>query len=170
MTLHSTWIGIVRSYAGGLIFLGFAVGLLATNGLNLITGGFLVLALVFVAVVLFDIPFATEFRRDGVTRRTALRHHVIPWERVKRIRRLRVGVVRTRRDGRGGGFVADVEGRNYVLVDTMECTVEFDDLRRLLGEQGDALGLSLDLRPPDECNPTWLYRRSKWKPDSARSG
>lgn len=169
VTLHSTWTGILMSYAGALILLVFATVLLAANGASLVTVGLMATAVVFAGVVLFDLPFAAEFRRDGVVRRMALRHQLIEWERVARLRRLRVGVLRTRRDKRGGGLVADLKGRKYVLVDTMESTVEFDDLARMLGEHGEALGLNREMRPPDGRSPTWMYRTNRWKPESARS-
>lgn len=156
------------SYAGGLLLLLFAIGLVVTSGLALGTGLLLTAGVVFATVVLFDLPIAAEFRRDGVVRRALLRKHFMPWERVNRLRRLRVGVLRTRRDKRGGGLVAKVKGRQYVLVDTMESAVEFDDLRRLLGERGVGLGLTDDLRPPDGRSPTWMYRSDRWKPESAK--
>ncbi len=157
------------SYSGALVFLLFSIGLMWDIGANLVTAGLLVTSLIFAGVALFDLPFASEFRSDGVVRRTALRHQFIEWDRLKRLRRLRVGVLRTRRDGRGGGLIADIKGRNYVLVDTMESAIEFDDLRRVLGEWADALGLSVETRPPDGRSPTWLYRKDRWKPESARS-
>ena len=170
VTLHSTWTGIVMSYLGAALFVALSVGLLWVNGPSLVTIGLLVTALVFSAVALFDLPIAAEFRRDGVVRRTALRHQFIEWDRVTRLRRLRVGLLRTRRDGRGGGLVAAIDGRKYVLVDTMESAVEFDDLRRVLGEEwSEALRLTDELRPPDGRSPTWLYRTDRWKPESARS-
>lgn len=169
ITLHSTWTGILMSYAGAIIFVLFSFFLLLDIGANLITIGLLVTSLIFTAVALFDLPFAAEFRSDGVIRRTALRHQFIEWDRVNRLRRLRVGVLRTRRDGRGGGLVADIDGRKYVLVDTMESAIEFDDLRRVIGEWADALGVTVDTRPPDGRSPTWLYRKDRWKPESARS-
>lgn len=168
VVLHSTWTGIAMSYAGGALFLAFAIGLVAVGGPGVVAVGLLLLSIVFAAVALADLPLAAEFRRDGVVRRTALRHHFIPWERVTRLRRMRVGVLRTRRDGRGGGLVAEIQRRTYILVDTMESAIEFDDLRRLLGEQSDGLGLRVETRPPDGRSPTWLYRSSKWKPESAR--
>lgn len=165
--LHSTWTGIAMSYAGGALFLAFAIGLVAVSGPGVVSVGLLLLSLAFAAVALADLPIAAEFRRDGVIRRTALRHQFIAWERVTRLRRMRVGVLRTRR-GRGGGLAAQIQRRTYILVDTMESAIEFDDLRRLLGEQADALGLGVQARPPDGRSPTWLYRSSKWKPESAR--
>lgn len=169
ITLHSTWTGIVMSYLGAALFVTFAVALITVSEVNLVTIGLLVTSLVFATVALFDLPIAAEFRRDGVVRRTALRHQFIDWERVTRLRRLRVGMLRTRRDSRGGGLVAHINSRKYVLVDTMESSVEFDELHRVMGEWADALGLGGDLRPPDGRSPTWLYRKDRWKPESART-
>lgn len=169
ITLHSTWMGIAMSYLGAVLFVAFAAGLVVFSEVNLITIGLLVTSLVFAAVALFDLPIASEFRHDGVVRRTALRHQFIDWERVTRLRRLRVGILRTRRDGRGGGLVAAINRRKYMLVDTMESAVEFDELCRVLGEWADALGLRETMRPPDGRSPTWLYRKDRWKPESART-
>lgn len=169
ITLHSTWTGIVMSYLGAVIFVLFSLFLLVDIGSRLLTVGLLVTSLVFLVVALFDLPIASEFRSDGVVRRTALRHQFIEWGRLNRLRRLRVGVWSRRDSGRGGGLLADIDGRNYVLVDTMENTVEFDDLRAILGDWADALGLNDAMRPPEGRSPTWLYRRDRWKPDSARS-
>ncbi len=168
ITLHSTWTGVVMAFLGAVMFLAFSILLVWDIGANLVTVGLLVTSIGFAVVAAFDLPIAAEFRRDGVVRRTLLRHQFIEWDRLNRLRRLRVGVW-SRRDGRGGGLIADIKGRNYVLVDTMESAIEFDDLRRVLGEWADALGLNDELRPPDGRSPTWLYRKDRWKPDSARS-
>ena len=169
VTLHSTWTGIVMSYLGAALLVGFAAGLLVVNGPGLFTVVLFAVALALAAVALFDLPFAAEFRDDGVVRRTALRHQFIGWDRVTRLRRLRVGMLRTRRDSRGGGLVAHINRRKYVLVDTMESAQEFDDVCRVMGEWAETLGLREDMRPPDGRSPTWLYRRERWKPESARS-
>jgi hypothetical protein len=169
LMLHSTWTGIVMSFFGAGVFLAFSIVLVWDVGANMITIGLLIASVILGVVAAVDLPIAAEFRSDGVVRRTAVRHQFIDWDRVNRMRRLRVGVWRTRRDGRGGGLIADIKGRKYVLVDTMESAIEFDDLRRVMGEWADALGLGDDLRPPDGRSPTWLYRRDHWKPDSARS-
>ena len=167
--LHSTWTGILMSYVGAAIFVGFSLVLVWDVGANLITIGLLAMSLIFTFIALFDLPFAAEFRADGVVRRTALRHQFIDWDRVNRLRRLRVGVIKTKNSGRGGGLIADIKGRKYVLVDTMESAIEFDELRRVLGEWAGALGLGDDQRPPDGRSPTWLYRQDRWKPESAKS-
>lgn len=168
ITLHSTWTGTVMSYLGAVLLLVFAVALFAVNGAGLLTVILLVVSIVFLVVVLFDLPIAAEFRRDGVVRRTLLRHHFVGWDDVTRLRRMRTGIW-SRKDGRGGGLLADIRGRKYMLVDTMESAIEFDELRRVLGaEWTDALSLGDDARPPDGRSPTWLYRRDAWKPESAR--
>lgn len=167
--MHSTWTGIVMSFVGAVVFLAFSILLVWDVGTNLVTVGLLVTSVIFAVVAVVDLPISAEFRSDGVVRRTAVRHQFIGWDRVKRLRRLRVGVWRTRRDGRGGGLLADVEGHKSVLVDIMESAIEFDDLRRVLGERAEVLGLGDDMRPPEGRSPTWLYRKERWKPDSARS-
>ncbi len=169
ITLHSTWTGTVMSFLGAVLFVAFAGALVAVSGFNVVATVLLVVAVVFAAVALFDLPIASEFRDDGVVRRTALRHQFIAWDRVTRLRRLRVGMLRTRRDRRGGGLVAHINRRKYVLVDTMESAQEFDEVCRVMGEWADVLGLRDDMRPPDGRSPTWLYRKDRWKPESARS-
>lgn len=169
ITLHSTWVGIVMSYAGAAMFVGFSLLLLLDIGANVITVAMMVVSSVFAVIALLDLPIAAEFRSDGVIRRTALRHQFIEWDRVDRLRRLRVGIMRTKSDSRGGGLVAKMGKRRYMLVDTMESALEFDDLIRVMGEWADALGLNDATKPPDGRSPTWLYRRDRWKPESARS-
>ncbi|NNE10693.1 MAG: hypothetical protein HKN41_00430 [Ilumatobacter sp.] len=169
VTLHSTWSGIVMALLGAALFLLFAIGLIVTT-VNALTVVLFVLALLFAAVALLDMPIASEFRSDGVVRRALLRKQFIPWDRVQRLKRLRVGFLRTRRDGRGGGLLAQVGRRKSVLVDTMESELEFDQLRRVLGDRAEQLGLDGErMRPPDGRSPTWLYRSNRWKPESARS-
>jgi hypothetical protein len=169
VTLHSTWLGVLMSYLGAVIFLGFSSVLLLERGPSVVTVGLFAAAVVFAIVAAFDLPIAAEFRRDGVVRRTALRHQFLDWNRVDRLRRLRVGILRIKPDGRGGGLVAAIGVRKYVLVDTMEGRIEFDDLRRVLAERADALELDDVERPSEARNPTWLYRRDRWKPASVRS-
>ena len=156
------------SLLGAVLFLVFAIGIFAVNGFGLLILLLLVVATAFFVVALFDLPLAAEFRGDGVVRRTLLRHQFIPWDRVTRLRRMRTGVW-SRKEGRGGGLLADVNGRKSMLVDTMESAQEFDDLRRTLGtEWAEAIGLIDELRPPEGRSPTWLYRRDRWKPESMR--
>lgn len=164
VTLHSSWRGIIFSIVGALLLAAVAVALLIGNGIGWVTVVFGLAGVGAVLVVLFDLPIATELTAEGLTRRALLRRHHIPWRDVTRIARLRVGVLRTRHQGVSGGLVADVAGRKYTLVDTVESPHEFDRFRALLGpELAERLGVVNDRRPPDGVPPTWLYRRSRWK-------
>lgn len=168
VTLHSTWTGIIASFSGATLLLLLGSGMVFVNGTSWFTIGLVVAGLVLAAVVLFDQPIASEFTRHGVTRRAVFRHHRLAWDDITRLSRLRVGVLRTRRDNRGG-LTAEVGRRNYPLVDRMESAIEYDDLRRLLGpERADVLALTTDRRPPDGRSPTWMYRRREWRPESAQ--
>jgi hypothetical protein len=156
------------TFLGAGIMMSFAIALLVTTGINVVTAVLTVIGLVLIGVVLFDQPIASEFRKDGVVRRAPLRHHWLPWSEVTRLSRMRVGVLRTQRNGRGGGLTAEVGRRTYPLVDRMESAIEFDDLRRMFGaEQAEVLRLTDQRRPPDGRSPTWLYRRREWRPESA---
>ena len=167
VTLHSTWTGIIVSFSGAALMILFGFGMVFVDGASWFTIGLVVAGVVLVAVVLFDQPIASEFTKHGVTRRAVFRHHRLAWEDITRLSRLRVGVLRTRRDNRGG-LIAEVGRRNYPLVDRMESAIEYDDLRRLLGpEQAENLSLTNDRRPPDGRSPTWKYRRCEWRPESA---
>lgn len=169
ITLHATWLGTIMSYLGAVLFILFTISLMTVaDATSWIVIGLFVLSLWFFVVVLFDLPIASEFRRDGVVRRALLRHQFIEWDRITRVRRMRTGIW-SRANGRGGGLLAGIGRKTYMLVDTMESDLEFDDLRRVLGEEwSDALGLRDELRPPEGRSPTWLYRRDHWKPESAR--
>ncbi len=168
VTLHSTWLGVLMSYLGAVLFLLLAGGLLLQGGPGVFTVVLFAIAVVFAAVAAYDLPIAAEFRSDGVIRRTALRHHFLDWDRVTRLHRLRLGLMKGGQGGRGGGLVARVGRRNFVLVDTMESAEEFDELLQVVGERAEVVGLDDVSRPSDERNPTWLYRRDRWKPASAR--
>jgi len=168
VTLHSSWTGIVGSFTGAGIVTVVAGALIAVNGLTVVNGVLALVALALLAVVALDLPIASEFRPDGVLRRALLRHQWIEWDNVTRLGRLRVGVLRTVMSRRGGGLVADIGGRNYVLVDRMESALEFDRLRVVLGERATSLLTTADMRPPEGRSPTWLYRRQQWRPESAR--
>ncbi len=165
ITLHSTWTGIVLSTLGAVLLGVFAIVAALQGATWWIVAGLGVAGVLAVAVVAFDLPLATTFDADGLTRRTMVRRQRIPWSRVTRLERHRVGVVRTRRDSIGGGLVAVIAKRRHSLVDTMENEIEFDDLRRVLGgDLADRLGVDRLARPPRDRSPTWLYRRRHWRP------
>lgn len=132
---------------GALIVAGFAVMLLVVGGVTVASVIVGVLALLLAGVVAFDLPLSARFTRDGVERRSMLRRQTIPWVRVRRLSRLRSGIWRTFRAEVRGGLVADVGGRSYLLVDRTESPIEFDELRRVLGDEADRLGVGESLRP-----------------------
>jgi hypothetical protein len=168
VVLHSSWSGIVMSFAGAAVMIGVTVLAVVADGLGWVSIVIGVLTLALVLVVVFDLPIASEFDDDGIERRSLGRRQTLSWDDITRLRRMRVGVFRSRRDARGGGLIAVIGRRNYTLVDTMEGPQEYDALVRLLGERADAVGLTNLRRPPEGRSPTWIYRRGKWRPESAR--
>ena len=164
--LHSSWTGIILAVVGSLLLVAVAVIAWMGGGASVLTIIVTVLAVAGVLVVAFDLPVASAFTASGVTRHTPLRHHHLSWDDIARLKRVRVGIHRTRQ-GRQGGLIANRGHRNYTLVDRLESQLEFDDLRRVLGPLAERLGLTDDLRPPEGRPPTWLYRRAHWKPPEA---
>lgn len=165
VTLHSSWRGIVFSVLGAVVLLVLGVAALATAGPGWFPVALTLAGAGSVAVVLVDLPIASTFDTAGVTRRALLRHHRIDWATVTRLRRQRVGVVRTRRSGPAGGLVAERGRRSYLLVDVTESGFEYDRLVAAVGPTAERLGLTADQRPPDDQPPTWLHRRAHWRPE-----
>lgn len=167
--LHSTWTTILGSTFGTLLMVAFATGLLIDTGWNWFSAVMSAVALALVSLILFEMPISSEFTTEGVTRRSIARHHFLAWEDLTALRRLRMGIMGTRDRARGGGLVAQRGRRTHALVDTMESAEEFEALRDLLGEYTDDLQMYEVRKPSEGRPPTWLYRRSRWKPESARS-
>lgn len=163
IVLHSSWTGIVLAVVGTVLLATVAVIAWTGAGMTVLTIVVTVLAVVAVLVIAFDLPIASTFTSSGVTRHTPLRRHHLAWDDIARLKRVRVGVHRTRH-GRQGGLIANRGHRNYTLVDRVESQMEFDDLRRVLGPQSVRLGLTDELEPPEGRPPTWLYRRAHWRP------
>ena len=163
IVLHSSWTGIILAVVGAALLVAVAVVAWIGAGGSVLTIVVTVLAVVAVLVVAFDLPVASAFTASGVTRHTPLRRHHLSWDDVARLKRVRVGVHRTRHQ-KQGGLIANRGHRNYTLVDRLESQLEFDDLRRVLGPLAERLGLTDELRPPDGRPPTWLYRRAHWRP------
>ena len=166
IVLHSSWTGIILAVVGAALLVAVAVIAWVGAGATVLTIVVTVLAAIAVPVVAFDLPIASSFTASGVTRHTPLRHHRLAWSDVARLKRVRVGIHRTRQ-GRQGGLIANRGHRNYTLVDRVESDLEFDDLRAILGPQAERLGLTDELRPPEGRPPTWLYRRAHWRPPDA---
>lgn len=163
IVLHSSWTGITLAAVGAVMLVAVAIIAWIGAGATVLTIVVTALAAVAVPVVAFDLPIASSFTANGVTRHTPLRHHHLAWGDVGRLKRVRVGIHRTRQ-GRQGGLIANRGHRNYTLVDRVESEFEFDDLRRILGPEAERLGLTDELRPPEGRSPTWLYRRAHWRP------
>jgi hypothetical protein len=168
ITLHSSWRGLVSSsVGGGVILLGGLVGV-SLGGFRFFPTFLLVLGLFLSAVVVFDYPVATRFTTAGLERRMMLRHQNFPWDRVRQLTRARPGLARGLRGLEHGGLAVVVGKRKYLLVDQPESPEEFDVVYALVGEErAHDMGLHNRIRPHDGTNPTWIYRRSKWAPDSA---
>lgn len=167
ITLHSSWRGLVASSIGaGVILLAGVAGVLL-GGWRFFPTLVLALGLFLSAVVLFDYPVATRFTAEGFERRMPLRHQRFGWDRVRQLTRARPGVTANLRGLEHGGLAAAVGRRRYLLVDQPESPEEFDVVYALVGdERAHDMGLHNRLRPHDGTNPTWIYRRSKWAPDS----
>lgn len=162
ITLHSSWRGVVGSFAGATLLAVIGLSVLASNGLTVVSG-----LLTFVGVgvlfgVAFDYPIASTFDGDGVVRRALLRRHRMRWDEVRQLTRARPGVVAGMRGLVPGGLVALVGRRRYLLVDQTESGAEYDQLEELLGDLAEALSIDTLRRPPDTVNPTWVYRRAHW--------
>ena len=151
LTLHSSWRGIIASFVGGAfpLAIGFTVA-----------GAAVLLGLA------IDYPIASTFDQAGVTRRALARRQRLDWGRVRQLSRTRSRGLRKSGGGLPGGLVAVVGRRRYLLVDQPEGGVEYDDLERLLGDQGSRLEIDLVMRPNNDAASTWLYRRRRWRPET----
>jgi hypothetical protein len=165
LTLHSSWSGIAFSVGGTLLLAALAVFGIVTAGITIISGALVVAAVVATVVILFDMPVASEFDDQGVTRRAPLRHDRLAWDDVDRLSRARQGWFRSSKMAPTGGLIAVRGRRNISLVDRMEGHVEYRHLRSALGEQGERLGVDRIAEPPLGQTPTWLRRRARWAPD-----
>jgi len=120
-----------------------------------------------VTVVVFDYPIASTFTPEKVTRRMMLRRQHFDWVDVRQITRTRPNFIRVDRNAEHGGLAVLKGRRQYLLVDRSESGGEFDVLADVLERSGEEIGVDQLLRPGDKLPPTWLYRRKRWRPDSA---
>ena len=162
VTLHSSWKGIVLSGLGALIVFAFGAGTTFVGGGGAVSIGIFVLGVALVASGLFDYPIASTFRSDGVERRALLRRHLLPWDRVDQLTRARPALSGLR-NLTPGAITAKVGRRRYLLVDQCESMSEFDRLGEVLADRYESLALDEMLPPPTDTEPTWTYRRSRWK-------
>ena len=164
-TLHSSWRGIVGSFLGAFLLLFLGVLAVSAAGWSLLSGGLLVVGVVMSVGTSWDYPLRSTFGPDGIERRCLLRRQHLGWDRVRQLSRSRSGLF----SGglRLGGLSAIVGRRRYLLVDQAESGAEHDDLDALLGDElGEAVGFDGLRRPGDDVNPTWIYRRGRWRPPS----
>jgi hypothetical protein len=166
VVLHSSWTGIVGSGLGALLLVGLAALSASAAGFTIVTLALAIAGLGALAVVVFDMPVSSVFDDEGVTRRAVLRHQRIDWDDVTRLSRLRKGFFRGSKSAPTGGLIAQRGRRNVSLVDQMEGHVEYTRLRATLGEQGERLGIDRIAAPAIDQAPTWMHRRSKWRPDA----
>jgi len=158
ITLHSSWRGIVGGFAGsGIVLVVGAVAVAQVGWLPVPTIVAVIGAGLF-AVVVFDFPIASTFGAEGVTRRPLGRRHLLRYEDIVQLTRTRPKVVGKTKTG---GLVAAVGRRRYLLVDQPESRDEFQVLHELLERAAPGLA-DLDLSPPADVNPTWIYRRKRW--------
>jgi hypothetical protein len=166
VTLHTSWRGIVTSFAGALIVLVAGVLVVAAVGFRVLPTLVLVAGVVATLIVLFDYPIAVTFDADGLTRRTLLRRQRLRWSAIDQLSRSRPGVVAGVRRLSHGGLVAVIGRRRYMLVDRCESPDEFAELERILDPIDDRI-LERVPRPHPTAGPTWLYRRSRWAPEQS---
>ena len=167
ITIHSSWRGIILSLVGSLIVIGLGLlGLAAAGEVRVIPVLFLVFGTLFLLVALFDYPVATRFDAHGVHRRSILRLHTIPWDRVRGLTRTRPGIMRNLRGLTAGGLAAAVGKRRYLLVDQPESEEEFNALEQVIEAIGAPVPFDGVVRPGQNA-PTWMYRRAKWRSPGA---
>lgn len=147
VVIGSSLLMVALAALGAVIAVGLAIVLFVAQGVSVASVLVGALALVLAVVILLDLPLSATFTRDGVERRALLRRQQIPWARVRRLSRLRSGIWHSFRSEVRGGLVADVGGRSYLLVDRTESPIQFDELRRVMGDEADRLGLDETLRP-----------------------
>lgn len=165
IVLHSSWGGLAFSVIGTLLLVALAVFAVASVGVTIVSVALSVAALLAAAVIVFDMPIASDFDGDGVTRRALARHDRLAWDDVDRLSRARTGWFRSSKMAPTGGLIAVRGRRNITLVDRMEGHVEFRHLRSVLGDEGERLGVERIAEPPIDQAPTWMHRRACWAPD-----
>ena len=166
VTLHSSWRGIVGSFSGAFLLLFLGALAVSASGWSLLSGGLLVVGVVMSVGTSFDYPIQSTFGPEGIERRCVLRRQHLPWDRVRQLTRSRSSLFGG--GSRLGGLAAIVGRRRYLLVDQAESGAEHDALDELLGEaRSESVGFDGLMRPGDDVNPTWIYRRGRWRPPTS---
>ena len=170
VTLHTSWRHIVLSSLGASVVATGGVYAVAASGFNPVSTIVFVAGLFFAGVLLFDLPVAATVTSDGVVRRMMLRRQSLSWEPGDSLTRVRPTMARHEARLRQGGLVLRRGKRRYLLVDKAESPDEFALVLGLLdvpGTPGADVDVSALPHPPRETPPTWLYRRRRWRPDTA---
>lgn len=165
ITIHSSWRGIIGSYAGALLLLVGGIVAVTAAGWRVLPVAILAFGAAATLGMLFDYPIASRFDARGVERRPVLRRHVLAWDRIDRITRSRPSVRASLRQLNPGGLVAVVGRRKYLLVDRIESPSEFDRLEDVVKAVTAHERLDDVVRPGSGVAPTWLYRRRRWRGD-----
>lgn len=123
VVVDSSLVFVSLSLLGPVLLAALAVLWLSVSG-PVWVWAVLAVALVLLVVVLLDMPVSSAFSTDGVMRRTPLRDHQLPWDRIDSL-----GLTRT---SRRPGVAAQVGRRTYLLAERVSMTRdELDLLARL---------------------------------------
>ena len=95
IVLHSSWGGIAFSVIGTLLLVVLAVFAVVSVGVTVVSALLAAVALLAAAVIVFDMPIASDFDADGVTRRAVARRDRLSWTDVDRLSRARTGWFRS---------------------------------------------------------------------------
>ncbi|MGQ0825820.1 MAG: hypothetical protein ACT4OX_12490 [Actinomycetota bacterium] len=153
--LHSSWRGLVVAFMSPLLLL--AVGSLAMGGgVNVVAALLVIAGGLLLVVSLFDYPLSSTLGEHGITRRTALRRHRLPWAEIDAITRARG----TRFNRRPGPLAAACGRRRYLIVDRPEAATEYGAIAECLTRYDSRVAL-VAAAPRQETVPTWLYHRRK---------
>ena len=167
ITIHSTWRGIILGALGAGLIAGAGTWAVSQVGFRLIPGTLFVVGWILLLTMAFDYPIASRFTSEGVTRHMALRRQHFEWDDDHHISRTRPKLIRVDRRLEHGALSLVKGRRRYLLVDRLESADEFDQMVDIV-EAGDAdMSPSTLPRPSGNVPPTWLYRRSHWRPESA---
>lgn len=166
ITLHSSWFGVGASLLGVFALLALAVVALVVGSVNVVSVVIAAVALIAAVVVIVDMPIATRFDADGITRSTLLRQHRLRWDQIDHLDRIRRG--RRRSEPSKRSATVAVRGiRQVLLVDRMEGSVEHAQLRSIVGPDVVEAYFGKFHEPPADRTPTWVGRRARWAPDDA---
>jgi hypothetical protein len=154
--LYTSWRGLLLAFASPTLLLVIAAFAISESGIEPLSFILLVAGGGLLAVSLFDYPIVTTLDARGITRRTPLRSHRIPWQRVTAVNRARGAPLAKRI----GPLTAAIGKRRYLLVDRPEGADEYEKIRMVLTDNDVDCPLTADA-PAADTAPTWLYHRKR---------